>query len=258
MEPPLQKSTLLIEENFDQRVDALELLSLSTGIREALEAVDDRLFQRLQGEIQTGLHQGEGFRDLVYRYFDPKYDETGYDNLDIFINRLFPFQEIPEPTKDLEPEMVYYQKTPARIVFELAEHLGAGDVFFDLGSGLGQVAILVHLLTGIPSRGIEFEPAFCAYARDCADWLRLSEVTFFNTDARQADYSEGTSFFLFTPFTGKMLQAVLGLLQKEASRRKIKILTYGPCTEHVAQEPWLQRQTAKTADVYTLCVFQSV
>ena len=263
MEQPRRKSTppiehLYEERNFDQRVEALELYPLSTRVREALEAVDDRLFQRLQTEIQAGLHQREGFKHLAYQYFDPISGESGYDNLDIFINRLFPFQDVPEPTKDLEPEMVYYQKTPARIVFELAGHLRARDVFFDLGSGLGQVVILVHLLTGIPSRGIEFEPAFCAYARDCADWLRLPGVTFLNTDAREADYREGTVFFLFTPFRGEMLKQVLALLQKEAVARKIKVMTYGPCTEQVAKEPWLQRQTPLVDDTYKLCVFLSI
>ena len=286
MEQPRRKSKppiehLYEERNFDQRIEALELYPLSTRVREALEAVDDRLFQRLQAEIQAGLHQREGFKHLAYQYFDPISGESGYDNLDIFINRLFPFQDVPEPTKDLEPEMVYYQKTPARIVFELAGHLRAGgqvaeghlgtgdhretgsppdvgDVFFDLGSGLGQVVILVHLLTGIPSRGIEFEPAFCAYARDCADWLRLPGVTFLNTDARDADYGEGTVFFLFTPFRGEMLKQVLALLQKEAVTRKIKVMTYGPCTEQVAKEPWLQRQTPPADDTYKLCVFLSI
>lgn len=275
MEQPRRKSTppiehLYEERNFDQRVEALELYPLSTGVREALEAVDDRLFQRLQAEIQAGLHQREGFKHLAYQYFDPISEESGYDNLDIFINRLFPFQDVPEPTKDLEPEMVYYQKTPARIVFELASHLRAGDhpgtgspldvgdVFFDLGSGLGQVVILVHLLTGIPSRGIEFEPAFCAYARDCTDWLRLPGVTFLNTDARDADYREGTVFFLFTPFRGEMLKQVLALLQKEAVTRKIKVMTYGPCTEQVAKEPWLQMHTPPADDTYKLCVFLSI
>jgi hypothetical protein len=35
------------------------------------------------------------------------------------------------------------------------------DVFFDLGSGLGQVPILVNLLSGAAAKGMEFEPVYC-------------------------------------------------------------------------------------------------
>ena len=139
--------------------------------------------------------------------------------------------------------MLFYQKTPARYsCYELVEkvHFQKGDVFMDLGAGSGQVSILVNLLAGISGRGIEFEPAFCAYSRNCARELNLSQVDFVNADAREADYSEETVFFMFTPFKGRILGTVLALLRKESLRRKIKIITYGPCTIQVAQESWLR------------------
>jgi hypothetical protein len=170
-----------------------------------------------------------------------------------------PLQTIPEQAKDLEPEMVYYQKTPARIVFELVEesHFMKEDVFFDLGSGLGQVAILVNLLTGITVMGIEFEPAFCDYARDCAVELNLSNVTFINIEARTADYSGGTIFFMFTPFRGEMMQEVLEILRREALLRKIKIITYGPCTAQVALQNWLHSASPIDDNIYKLTFFTS-
>lgn len=148
---------------------------------------------------------------MVSEYFDfnltykKKVEEAGYDNLDIFINGLLPCETIPEQAKPLEPEMVYYQKTPARIIFEMVEqaHFIKEDVFIDIGSGLGQIAILVNLLAGITTKGIEFEPLFCSYATSCVMAPKLPGVTFMNIDARKADYSEGTVFFMFTPFKGK-------------------------------------------------------
>ena len=85
----------------------------------------------------------EEYFDFISEYKEPS-EEPGYDNLDIFINGLFPFPHIPHQIKDLEPEMVYYQKTPSKIVFEPVDktHFTKEDVFFDLGSGLGQPAIL--------------------------------------------------------------------------------------------------------------------
>jgi len=287
----IEKTSALFEEkNFDQRIEVIDFISFhiidqieellgktahpnelillkyrAEKVKSELEEIDIRLFQRLQANIRTGGYSGKEFKKLINEYVDFNVDdnqqqeEPGYDNLDIFINGLTLFQTVPEPTKNLEPEMVYYQKTPARIVFELAErsHFTKEDVFLDLGSGLGQVTILINLLAGITARGIEFEPAFCDYAGDCAANLSLSNVTFINADARKADYSEGTVFFMFTPFRGEILQEVLEMLRKESLRRKIKIITYGPCTPLVAFQNWLNFATPGGNDLYRLGFFSS-
>jgi SAM-dependent methyltransferase len=137
--------------------------------------------------------------------------------------------------------MVFYQKTPARIIFELARlaELKPGDLFFDIGSGLGQVCILVNLISGAATRGIEYEPAYCNYAQTSAAQLNLSNVEFINKDARKGDYAQGTVFFLYTPFEGHMLQDMLDILQKESQKRTITIFTYGPCSPHAARQDWL-------------------
>ncbi|MGZ3874244.1 MAG: hypothetical protein ACXVJD_15075 [Mucilaginibacter sp.] len=279
----IEKDTSLFgEKNFDRRADAIDFLGFhvidhadgqpgewgslqprAEKIKAKLEEIDRRLFQTLRATIRAGNCTGKKFKDLVSEYFDLNAGaagEAGYDNLDLFINRLFPYDIIPEQTRDLEPEMVFYQKTPARVIFELAEkcQFKKGDVFFDLGAGLGQVAILVNLLTGVKAKGIEFEPAFCKYARDCAADLNLPSVTFINADARRADYSEGSVFFLYTPFTGEMLQQVLELLRKESLKRKIRIVTYGPCTEQVTQQTWLHFDGLPDNNIYRLAFFSSI
>lgn len=250
----------------DLRDQLILLRDRAEKIKTELIEADSALFQRLQAAIRTGKYTGKEFKDLVKEYVDIYADdagpavEIGYDNLDIFINGLSHVRSMPEQTKTLEPDMVFYQKTPARIVFELAEKypFSKEDIFFDLGSGLGQVAILVNLLAGITTRGVEFEPAFCDYARDCAADLHLPDVTFINVDARTADYSKGTIFFMYTPFRGEMLQAVLAVLQKEALHRKITILTYGPCTADVALQSWLHAAAPADDNIYKLHVFTSV
>lgn len=246
--------------------DAANLLAYRTeNILSALESIDDNVVRMLRENIKEG-YAGKKFKHLISNYFDftlyhsQQQDEIGYDNLDVFINRLFPVQSIPEPTIDREPEMVCYQKTPARIVFELVENFefAPEDVFFDVGSGLGLVAILVHLLTGIRTIGVEVEPSFCEYARQCATELRLAGVSFINADARKADYSEGTVFFMFTPFKGKIFQEVMAALRKQSQQRKITIMTYGHCTADVASQNWLARATAPRDDIYTLAIFTSL
>lgn len=250
----------------DQPEQLISLLTQAEKLKSQLEEIDSRLYQKLQATIRTEGCTGKEFRNLVNKYVDldkantQHQEETGYDNLDIFINGLTLLQTMPEQTKDLEPEMVCYHKTPARFVFEMVEkiHFTKEDVFFDLGSGLGQVAILVNLLAGITTRGIEFEPAFCDYARDCAAALNLSNVTFINANARNANYSEGTIFFMFTPFRGDILQEVLEILRKESLRRKIKLITYGPCTAEVALHTWLDFITPEGSNIYKLSYFNSL
>jgi hypothetical protein len=284
-----ENSFLYEEKNFDMRMDAIDFIGFhvidqldtllqttlhqdkwiplkhrAEKVKAELEEINNNLFQKLRAKIGITGCKGKEFKKLVNEYVafnldeNEHRDEPGYDNLDIFINGLFSFQTMPEQTKDLEPEMVFYQKTPARIVFELVEkaHLTKEDIFFDLGSGLGQVAILVNLLTGVAAKGVEFEPAFCDYARDCAAELNLSNVTFINADARTADYSEGTIFFMYTPFTGEMFKEVLEALRNESLYRKIKIITYGPCTNEVALQSWLNFAPLENS-IYKLCVFNS-
>lgn len=257
-----QLKTLL--QKADQPDQLLSLKYRAEKLKSELEAIDIKLFQKLRANIRAGKYTGNQFKGLINAYtgFNLKdkehQQEAGYDNLDIFINGIFPVQAMPEQTKELEPEMVFYQKTPARIVFELVDkcNFTKEDVFFDLGSGLGQVAILVNLLTGITVKGVEFEPAFFDYAKDCAIELNLSNVEFVNVDARKADYSGGTIFFMYTPFTGEILNEVLEHLRKESLLRKIKIITYGPCTPLVATQNWLEG--LPNDNIYKLAVFASL
>ena len=223
------------------------------------------MFQRLRAEIKGGVCRGTALSGLINEYIagnlrgGRQQDEIGYDNLDAFINGLLLINPLPIETRAREPEMVFYQQTPARIILELVEkaHLTEQDVFYDLGSGLGQVPVLVHLLTGVTAKGVEFEPAYCDYARGSAAALNLSQVEFVNADAREADYSDGTVFFLYTPFTGKILQEVLEKLRRESQRRMIRVFTYGPCTAEVSRQSWLKGLDQNGDDLYKLEEFRS-
>ncbi len=232
-------------------------------VKTDLEKIDNNLFKRLRENIRTGTYKESSFLKTLDEYFDQDdnpTDNIGYDNLDNFMNGLLSDQAIPEPIMEREQEMVFYQKTPARIILEIAElaNLGSEDVFFDLGSGLGQVPILVNLISGTAAKGVEYEPAYCNYAKTCASQLNLHLVEFINIDARLADYSQGTVFFLYTPFGGKILQTVLEILQKESLKRTIRIFTYGPCSETLAQQNWLNCVHGAVNDPYKLCAFRSL
>jgi hypothetical protein len=233
-------------------------------VKRRLEAVDERLFRRLRADIRAGGRAGAALKELIHEYVGhgsggrrPQ-GEIGYDTLDVFVNGLLRVQAIPDETRAREPEMVSYQQTPARVILELAEQaqLTGEDLFYDLGSGLGHIPMLVHLLSGAPARGVEIEPAYCDYARECAESLALSGVAIIQADARTVDYSDGTVFFMYTPFTGGIMQAVLQKLRREPRSRPITLFTYGPCTAQVARQDWLRRIDRNGDRHYQLSVFR--
>jgi len=138
-------------------------------------------------------------------------------------------------------DMVFYQPTPARHVVALIDQLalGPGDTLVDLGSGLGHVPMLVNILTGASTLGIELQASLAERARETSKALGLQGVSFVHGDARVADLSAGTVFYLYTPFKGAVMDEALARLAGEARDRPLRIATFGPCTSRVAAEPWL-------------------
>ncbi len=240
--------------------DKLKLLrKRAERIKDDLEKIDRCLLARVRAEIAAGRHRGPAFEDMIRRLLEyaEEADKRDYDVLDTFMNGLFSDLPMPAETKALLPDMVSFHKTPVRVVFELVKvaEMDNTDIFFDIGSGLGQVVLLVNLITGATARGIEYEPAYCAYANAIAARLHLTDTTFINADALEGDYSAGTVFFLYTPFEGKMLRDMLELLRQASHGRPVRIVTYGPCSVTVAAQNWCQCIAGSPGDPYQLCLF---
>jgi hypothetical protein len=161
------------------------------------------------------------------------------------VSGVLQLREPGEPNLQRSTEMVPYQPTPVRHILHLirASALAEDDVFVDLGSGLGHVPLLVSAVTGAQSLGIEVQAAYVASAQECAQSLDLSRVRFIPQDAREADLSSGTVFYLYSPFKGSILTEVLSTLRRESTRRSITICSLGPCTRTVANETWLKAST---------------
>ncbi|MDQ3249355.1 MAG: hypothetical protein M3Q45_09125 [Chloroflexota bacterium] len=234
------------------------------GLQHQLEAVNWQLLRRMRSNIQASTSTRSQLRqqfDHFTDYLPHTHHQThlGYDGLDILISGLFEVEPPPQATNPPSLEMVHYEPTPARAILDLVDHVHftADDLFYDLGSGLGQVAMLVNLLTGVRAKGVEIDAASCTYAQRCADQLGLTTIEFIHLDARQVDYSDGTVFYLFTPFRGAILQSVLETLASVAQRQPIKICTYGACTLTVAQQPWLRSMNGNANDEFKLAIFES-
>ena len=134
--------------------------------------------------------------------------------------------ELPDDAPGLPRESVPY--LPAGVEEILAAVLEAPitprDEFVDLGSGLGRVVMLVHLLTGARARGIELQEALVASAR--ARSANFEGVSFVHADATAVPL-DGSVFFLYAPFSGEMLARALARLEEVAARRAIIVCAVG-------------------------------
>jgi hypothetical protein len=265
----LDNETLLLEPNqLRQRLEALDLLDAyfpdspqpgsdaesntarlhrrARALYARLETVNRELYEAVRSEIQRGerpdtllrwARSSAEIKDVI-----GPVNGMGYDYLDELISGVFQFEEPNAGPVQRVSEMVFYQPTPARHIFSLIglTALTATDVLVDLGSGLGHVPLLVSICTCARSIGIELEATYVERAQQCAQRLNLNKATFIQQDARAADLSIGTVFYLHTPFTGSILSHVLNHLRLEAATRQIRICTYGPCTSVIAEESWLE------------------
>lgn len=224
------------------------------AIHTRLETANRRLYQAIRAQIRGGARPGEEAGPwrpppLLSSFQPPPALRPAagesYDCLDELIHGIFQFPDPGPPRVRLRNEMVFYQPTPARHIFDLMGAMGLTerDVLVDLGSGLGHVALLASVSTGALSFGLELEPAYVEGARRAARALDLRRVTFLEQDARAADLSRGTAFYLYTPFTGSILRAVLDSLRSQAAARTIRVGAFGPCTAVLAGESWLDPLT---------------
>lgn len=172
------------------------------GLETRLRAADAEFFQTLRRHIRSREHTPASLRrffDAHTRYRPGRLGQIhrGYDALDALVQGLIRAEHEPESSQTLDRDMVHYKPVPARVILDLVDQvqLTADDVFYDLGSGLGHVAILVHLLTGVTARGVEIETTYVRHAQDCAEELGLSKVQFIDRDARYVHYADGTVFF---------------------------------------------------------------
>ena len=258
-------SFLFAPDQVRRRIDALDELDAHLSgdgpdervrvLRERIEAANSELYESVRREIRRG-GRAEALLRLLSDAGDPAAG-LSYDYMDELVSGVLQLRE-PERA-DVPPghEMVFYQPTPVRHILQLIRMSGldANDVLVDLGSGLGHVALLVTMLTGCVSHGIEVEAAYVDCAWECAESLGLGRVTFVQKDARTADFSAGSVFHLYTPFTGTMLANVMERLRNEGVSRRIRISTLGPCTAVVAEEPWLVARSK--ADAERIALFES-
>jgi len=155
------------------------------------------------------------------------------------------------PSPPLGPHLVGAFASPAKAVLQAIDHVPIrdSDVVVDLGSGYGKVLLLIHLATGARCIGIELQRDVVVRAREAAMRLAIDErdVRFEEADVRDVDEAllrQGTIFYLYTPFRGPVLDAVLDRLERITRGRHISVCALGSDIERgpTGKRAWLKRR----------------
>lgn len=194
--------------------------------------MDDSLRLRAltaRAEIASGVLRGMALLELLRSV--PPFDR------DAWVDELLGIEAPPPDSPDLPRGAVPYLPCGVEeILAMLAEApVQAHDELVDLGSGLGRVAILAHLLTGARASGVEIQEPLVRSARARCAELALADVSFVHGNAADTAL-DGSVFFLYAPFNGAMLARVLRRLEEVARRRPIVLCAVGL---ELPDVPWL-------------------
>lgn len=146
---------------------------------------------------------------------------------DAWVDRVLGLDAIPPDGPELPRGCVPYLPSSVDTLLraiELAD-VRSGDVFVDVGSGVGRVITLVHLLTGADTIGVEIQPALVERSRATAAALNACGVSVLAGDAADlvGRVSAGSVFFLYCPFSGARLERVLDGLEPITRERVIRV-----------------------------------
>lgn len=190
--------------------------------------------QRTRAEIASGALHGTTLLELLLA--------IPFRDRDTWVDELLGFSEPPPDIPDLPRGSVPYLPCGVDEILAMVRDvpLQPDDELVDLGSGLGRVVILAHLLSGARARGIEIQEPLVQSARARGSELALPGVSFVHANA--ADFAlDGTVFFLYAPFNGPMMRDALGRIAAVAHRRPIVVCTVGLEFRGLS---WLERRAS--------------
>ncbi len=148
---------------------------------------------------------------------------------DAWVDAVFGLDELLPDGAELPKGCVPYLPSAAEALHCLADKVPrqSGDVWVDVGSGVGRAAVFLHLLTGMRVVGIEVQSTHVRVAEALVAGLGLSDVSFVQGDVLELEDElvRGTVFFLYCPFSGERLWKCLAMLKKLAQKRTIWICT---------------------------------
>lgn len=146
---------------------------------------------------------------------------------DAWLDSVLELAEVPDDGPSLPSGCTPYLPCAVDTLIEAVDRaqVTAGDVFVDVGAGLGRAVVTAHLLSGAAAIGLEIQPELARAATRLAKVLGLSRVSMRVGDAADlaCDVQGGSVFFLYCPFSGSRLDRLLRGLETIARVRPIRI-----------------------------------
>jgi SAM-dependent methyltransferase len=209
--------------------------------------VDDSLRLRARAaraEIRSGALRGAALRELVR--------SIAFCDRDAWVDELLGIEPPPPDIPDLPRGAVPYLPCGVDEIVAMVQEVPVlpDDELVDLGSGLGRVAMLAHLLSGARTRGVEIQAPLVDRARARCAELGLTAASFVHGDAADTEL-DGSVFFLYAPFGGDTLARVVHRLQGVARRRPIVVAAVGL---ELHDALWL---AARTTSCVALTLYES-
>jgi hypothetical protein len=182
-----------------------------------------------RAELASGALRGAALLERLLAV--PFLDRDGW------LDELLGFEEPPPDVPDLPRGSVPYLPSGVEEILAIVREVPVepDDELVDLGSGLGRVVVLGHLLSGARARGVEIQAPLVRIARARCTELALPAVSFVHANAAEIDL-DGSIFVLYAPCNGEMLVRVLRRLEEVARRRPIVVCAIGLELHDV---PWL-------------------
>lgn len=195
-------------------------------------------------------------RYTAYSRKSPALEHYGPDDLDELLDCILADWPALEYAPRQEKELIHYEPVPARVVLEMIDLLDLNEnhVFYDIGSGLGRVNMLVSMLTDAVSVGVEIDRSLTDRAEQIAAGVGLPcPPKYICSDAHAADTTDGTVFFLFTPFVGSTLVDFVEKILAENTGAFV--CSYGSCTVSIASIPGIECLDPARVHPYKLGLF---
>ena len=127
--------------------DKAEVFRKARALCSRLELANRKLYETIRSEIQRGAGSGTllGWANEWSRDWNANGEVNGesYDWLDELVSGVLQVKKPEAEAGQLDAEMVFYQPTPARHIFDLIRRIALNerDVLVDLGSGLGRRSV---------------------------------------------------------------------------------------------------------------------
>lgn len=220
------------------------LLARTQALLDNLRAQDEAEIAPERARLRAAGFEAEAVRAAIAARPVPERDG--------FVRRLLKVDQVPERVTVRPAGMVHYLPTPLDAALDLCRFVEPGDVFCDIGSGLGYVTMLVSLLTGAETRGVEYDPAYHEWAVARAEELGIERVLYAQGDARFADYDGVTVMYFYDTFRGGFLEEMVVRMRERADVGPLTVISRGQSNPILEAVPWLEEVTRTRSGLLVL------